>query len=58
MPAPAALLGVMGNDLIHPILGQQPTPRTAVTVLSAGLTLLTILAGQLLAFSRAFWQRC
>lgn len=49
-PAPRALLGVMVNDLTHLILRQQLSPRARVTGLTARLTLLRVLASQLLGF--------
>jgi uncharacterized protein VirK/YbjX len=45
-----ALVGVMVNDLVHPILSQQLATRARVTRLTARLALLRILASQLLCF--------
>jgi len=41
-PAPRALIGVMVNDLRHPVLRQQPATRARVTRLTASLALLGV----------------
>jgi hypothetical protein len=50
-PAPRTVIGVMVNDLLHPVLGYQPATSARVTRLAARLTLiLPGLARQLLRF--------
>src|SRR5450755_1331018 len=49
-PAPRTIVWVVINDLPHLTLSKQPAPRAAMTRLPARLTVLAILAGQLLRF--------
>ena len=49
-PAIPTLLGVMVNDLLHPVFRQQLAPGARVTVLTTCLTLLTVLLQQFLGF--------